>query len=316
VISEAKQQHIADWIAAHGSKELPVMRCTLERGLKQYDMEDLGKMMDKLLANGDIIKVSLYDREAFYATAVKLQVQDDVPDPLDYAEADQDPDDHLLPAEKAIEEPAVENDKTGAPPVLNCGWCGKAMTTLGKRRQHEVVCGKNPNRPNPRAPKSREKVTAPEPMETKLKPCRHCGKPRDPRGLSKHESACAKKKAKAEQGAEQAVTMSGDLNLSGSTVTLSNNPQTVTWTPSGPVGIAVNDAKAGEEVQYVKTGPNVYEIEVKSQAPEPDEFERLVAFASKVRRMALDAGYECKARVDSGYKQPEAVIHVEPKGAL
>jgi hypothetical protein len=97
-------------------------------------------------------------------------------------------DDDEVIEEKELEEPVED-------PGNECQFCGKEMENTRKARQHERLCGKNPDRP----------MHAPG-KTTKTTQCPHCGNEyKEGRGLTRHLHACPEK-----QG-----TITGNANKNG-----------------------------------------------------------------------------------------------------
>lgn len=94
--------------------------------------------------------------------------------------------------EKPEPEPAKEDQ---GDPESTCQYCGTIMASPARKRNHEPVCGKNPNRNQPTAESIRnhyEKPPVTEPRASADRVCRFCGKVLEPNKLRRHENCCGK----------------------------------------------------------------------------------------------------------------------------
>jgi len=78
-------------------------------------------------------------------------------------------------------------------PESTCQYCGTVMASPARKRNHEPVCGKNPNRNQPTSESIRnryEKPPATEPRPSADRVCRFCGKVMEPNKVRRHERFC------------------------------------------------------------------------------------------------------------------------------
>jgi len=140
------------WINAHATYEAPLSPLSIASKLG-IPMTDVAAALRDLAADKVLNVRSMDGQPCYFPRRQALPVQDEVPKPEDYAKADEDPDEEKGSKTDSKKE---EDDEEGAEDP-GCRHCGKVLPTPGRTRQHEVVCGKNPDRPKPKVSEKKVK---------------------------------------------------------------------------------------------------------------------------------------------------------------
>ena len=150
------------WINAHATYEAPLSPLSIASALG-IPMTDVAAALRDLAADKVLNVRSMGGQPCYFPRRQALPVQDDVPKPEDYAKADEDPDEEKDSKSDSKKEEDDEEEADGP----GCRHCGKVLPTPGRTRQHEVLCGKNPDRPKP---KVSEKKVKPGPTPKRTAP--------------------------------------------------------------------------------------------------------------------------------------------------
>ena len=132
-------------VNAHATYEAPLSPLSIASKL-DIPMTDVAAALRDLAADKVLNVRSMGGQPCYFPRRQELPVQDDVPKPEDYAKADEDPDEEKDSKDDSKE----EEDDEEKDDDLGCKHCGKVLATWGRTRQHEVLCGKNPDRPKPK----------------------------------------------------------------------------------------------------------------------------------------------------------------------
>ena len=99
---------------------------------------------------------------------------------------------HMKPEVQERPEPELAKEDQGDP-ESTCQYCGTIMASPARKRNHEPVCGKNPNRNQPTAESIRnhyEKPPVTEPRASADRLCRFCKREMEPNKVRRHERFC------------------------------------------------------------------------------------------------------------------------------
>jgi hypothetical protein len=118
------------YVNAHATTTAPLSPLRIATGV-QLDLVTVNTALRTLLQDKALCATNAYGQTCFYPGIKRGGViSEPVPEPSEYVED--------------VEE--EEKEKAAPDRTPGCRYCDKVLPTPGRTRQHEVVCGKNPNR--------------------------------------------------------------------------------------------------------------------------------------------------------------------------